>query len=340
LLKSLRTTENAVEALARDCSGTILALDEMAHADGKALGRIIYSLAGDTGKTRMQSDSSLRRPHTWLTFGLLSGEKSLQQKIRDDGGQWTGGMAARFPDIDVAGVNPRVERENIDAVQQIFMHYGHAGPAFVRALVDSGLHRRPDLLKQRIDEAARGIAGAGSDSARIRAAIPFAIVAIAGDLAKQFRILPIEMKIGNAIRWAWNRFSDSDDALALDPDRQAVINIRQFIAERFDVTIKNVTSPGTNINNREAVGWYDNDTVYLSTKRIVEAAGNILSDRRIAVVLDQRGYLSRRGSPSRIAIRWVPKVGHIDCYALRRSEFGHTDRVADPDQLRTVAGDG
>src|SRR6266446_6747831 len=182
LLKTMRTTENSVEAHARDSSGTILALDETAHADGKVLGRVLYSLAGDVGKSRMRPDSSLRRSYTWSTFVLMSGEKSLEQKIRDDGGQWTGGMAARFPDVDVTGVNPRVAPETIDALKQIFTHYGHAGPAFVRALVANGLHRDPDPLKERILAVARTLAGAAATSAKVRAAIPFAVVAIAGNL--------------------------------------------------------------------------------------------------------------------------------------------------------------
>ena len=100
----------------------------------------------------------------------------------------------------------------------------------------------------------------------------------------------------------WEEF-----ALALDPDRQAVINIRQYVAERWDVTIKTV-KPQTGINNREAVGWYDDDTVYLPTNRIAEAAGGVLKEQRIAAVLDQVGYLSRRGGLTRIAIRYVPRI--------------------------------
>jgi hypothetical protein len=97
--------------------------------------------------------------------------------------------------------------------------------------------------------------------------------------------------------------------------------------------------PQTGINNREAVGWYDDDTVYLPTNRVAEATGGILKEQRIAAVLDQGGHLSRRGDTTRIAIRWIPKIGRIDCYALRRSEFGRTDKDTDPDQLHVVAGD-
>jgi len=65
------------------------------------------------------------------------------------------GRRLGFPDVDVTGVNPRVAPETIDALKQIFVHYGHAGPAFVRALIASGLHREPELLKKRILAMAR-----------------------------------------------------------------------------------------------------------------------------------------------------------------------------------------
>ena len=166
-----------------------------------------------------------------VNFSLLSGEKSLEQKIRDDGGQWTGGMAARFPDVDVTGVNSCVAPETIDALKQIFTHYGHAGPTFVRALVAKGLHLESDLLKERILAVARTLAGSTATSAKVRAAIPFAAVAIAGNLSQEFGIFPSEADVSGAIRWAWERFCSSSDALALDPDRQVVINIRQYIAD-------------------------------------------------------------------------------------------------------------
>jgi len=337
LLKSMRATENALEVLARDSSGTLLALDETAHADGKVIGRMIYSLAADVGKSRMRPDSSLRRPYNWSTYLFLSGEKGLEQKVRDDGGQWTGGMAVRVPDVDVSGVNAAVAPHTIDAIKQIFVHYGHAGPAFVRALVASGLHREPDLLKGRITTTARALAGEGAHSAKLRAAIPFAFPAVGGALAQEFGILPREANVAGAVKWAWERFCDSADALALDPAQLAVVNIRQYIAERWDVTIKDVKAL-SGINNREAVGWYDQDTVYLPTNRIVAAAGGVLKEQRIVAALDQGGHLSRRGGLTRIAIRWVPKIGRVDCYALRRSQFGRTDNDVEPEQVRVVAG--
>jgi hypothetical protein len=76
LLQSLRTTENAAESLAQGASGTLLALDEMAHVDGRAIGRLIYSIAGGQSKARLTSDATLKPRYSWSTFALLSGESA------------------------------------------------------------------------------------------------------------------------------------------------------------------------------------------------------------------------------------------------------------------------
>jgi putative DNA primase/helicase len=99
----MRTTENALEALAQRSSGTVLALDELTHAGGHAIGRMIYSIAGGTGRTRVTATAGLREPTLWATVALLSGEPPLEQKVRSDWGRWTSGMAVRIPDIDFIG---------------------------------------------------------------------------------------------------------------------------------------------------------------------------------------------------------------------------------------------
>src|SRR4051812_6505415 len=81
LLQSARATANGVELLASRSNGTVLALDELGHVSGKELGKIIYSLAGGVGKTRMTADAQLRPSYSWSTFVLLSAEKSLEEKV-------------------------------------------------------------------------------------------------------------------------------------------------------------------------------------------------------------------------------------------------------------------
>jgi hypothetical protein len=69
-----------------------------------------------------------------------------------------------------------VPRETITSIEQIFHHYGHAGPQFVRKLVENGLHQDPENLRKRIMAMAEKLAGAEADGAKIRAAIPFAVL--------------------------------------------------------------------------------------------------------------------------------------------------------------------
>ncbi len=147
--------------------------------------------------------------------------------------------------------------------------------------------------------------------------------------------MPAETKVAEAVQWGWQRFGASSDALALDPPAQVVATLRTWIAERWGVTIK-PTNPGIDcfgsarVNNRESVGWYDDDAVYVPTRRIREAAGSTLKEQEIARILDKRGLIATRGR-ERLAVRYVPKVGHVQCYALRRDAFGRSDREEEPE---------
>jgi hypothetical protein len=331
LLKSLRVTENSVESFAQQASGTLLALDEMAHTDGKVISRLIYSIAGGIGKARMTSAATLRRQYLWTTFAMLSGECSLEEKVRQDGGQWMAGMAVRIVDVDVTGINRMVDKETLAAISAIDRNYGHAGPAFVRAMVEAGIHRDPDTLRERINRAASAVAGHGADGARMRAAVPFAVLLVAGQLAKGFGILPADTPVSEVVGWAWKRFETSSDAVALTPEEQAVGNLRQRIAELWGVSIRNVSEVS---GNKEAIGWFDDDAIYIPVTRIREMAGSTLKGQLIAQVLNGRGLLARRHDAKRLALRTIPMIGKVDCYALKRSEFGRmgTSRP----HLRTV----
>ena len=170
LFKSWRSTENAIEVLALEGTGTVLALDEMGHVDGRVVGRVIYSVAGGVAKRRMDKPGRLLTTDTWWTFILLSSELSLREKVVGDGGQWTGGMAARVLDCNVAAVNPAVAAEKITFIDGIHIHYGHAGPLFVEKLIGQGMHHQPERLRQKITTIASELAGSKSNSAQARAA--------------------------------------------------------------------------------------------------------------------------------------------------------------------------
>ena len=321
LFQSARATVNSMEAVAARSNGTVLVLDELAHLPGKELGRLIYMLAGGVGKRRMTSDAALREGYTWSTFVLLSAESSLEEKIRSDGGDWTAGMTVRVGDVDVTGVNRNVDRAILAGIGAIDEHFGHAGPAFVQGLIESGLHSKAQDLRTGILDLATRLAGPGADSALNRAAVPFAILSMAGELAREFDLLPKDADVPRIVRWAWNRYRQSGDAQALDPQTQAVTNIQTWIAERWDSSIQQVEAEKI---YRDAVGWYDDDAVYLPTERLRDAAGGGLKEIEVARALDTRDLLAKRKDAECRFVAYVPKVGKVKAYALRRSEFGRS----------------
>jgi hypothetical protein len=226
-----------------------------------------------------------------------------------------------------------VTQATLDAVGGIEKHFGYAGPAFVRGLTRDGFHRNSEHLRREVNRAAQLLAK-GDIGTRIRAATPFACLLIAGELAKALNVIPQSADVRAAVLWAWNRFLDSSEAVALDPVEQAVSNLRTWIAAGWDVTVKSVDTgweDGRPPNNRETLAWYDPDAIYIPTSRLREAAGSVLTEREIAQALDSRGLLARRQDTRRIAIRRVPRVGRIDAYALRRDAFGHTGVGAEPE---------
>ena len=329
LLQSARATANGIEAMASRSNGTVLALDELGHVHGKELGKIIYSLASGTGKARMTADAQMRQSHTWSTFVVLSAEKSLEEKVRGDGGEWAGGMAVRIPDIDITGVNRAVDHAVLEQIQLVDRNFGHAGPAFIEAMIAKEYHRQPQDIRDGINQLARTIAGPGGDGKHVRAAIPFAIMGTAGNLAKMFGLLPADLDVLRAVRWAWERFSNSTDAVSLDPEQQATTNLRTWIAERWDSSIhptERKTQDRTPL--RDALGWYDDDAVYIPAHRIVEAAGGALKEVEIGRALDKQGFIAKRHDASCRYVSYVSKIGGVKAYALSRVAFGRTGKDA------------
>ena len=320
LFQTAKTTANGFESLAARANGTVFALDELALLDGKETAKCIYTLASGVGKTRLTAAATVREPRRWRTFAMLSNEMSLEAKIRAAGEIWTGGQAVRVAGIDVGDINRMLDAATFAKIDGILKNHGHAGPSFVQALIDKGTHERPDDVRTGINTFADRLAGQGADSATRRAARPFAILLMAGGMAQQYGLLPAGAAFQDAVRWAWAKFTKSSDAVALDPTAQAVGSIPQWVAERWRTSLHGIHAEER--PTRDAVGWWDDDAVYLTPDRLVEAAGGSLKETTIAKALNAAGMLAKRKSNENLSVAWVPRVGKLKAYALSRDHFG------------------
>ncbi len=139
-----RTTDNALEGIARAHSGTLLALDEIGELDPRKAGEIAYMLVNGQAKGRMRSDTHLRERAEFRVMVLSSGEQSLEEKIAEAGHKAKAGQLLRVIDIpadagcgfglfeDPKGMEAGAFARSLKGASDRF--YGTAGPAFVEAL--------------------------------------------------------------------------------------------------------------------------------------------------------------------------------------------------------------
>jgi hypothetical protein len=90
------------------------------------------------------------------------------------------------------------------------------------------------------------------------------------------------------------------------------------------------------VNNRETIGWFDDTAVYIPKGTLREAAGNSLRESEVASNLARRGLIAKRTESDRFYVRFVPKVGRVEAYALSRSQFGRCSDATDPDTAFNV----
>ncbi|WP_417811824.1 DUF927 domain-containing protein [Thalassospira alkalitolerans] len=204
-LRSWRMTVNGAEGVVADHNDLLLCLDEMTVADSDGFTDMLYMLANGHGKARAKKDGSAAASAQWNALVLSSGENTIEQQLEQGRGKrrLTGGMIVRMIDVPIE-VEPGVSFEDLgshenggvyaDQIKALSReHYGHAGRAFLQAIVND---REAMLVKARdhIDAFMAQMLDDDDDPQIQRVARRFAAVAAAGHLAEQACILKISPK--------------------------------------------------------------------------------------------------------------------------------------------------
>jgi hypothetical protein len=82
-VRSWRTTDNALEAVAAAHCDLLLCLDEMSEAAPEAVAACAYALANGAGKARAARDGSARRVAEWRLLFLSTGEEGLADRLAE-----------------------------------------------------------------------------------------------------------------------------------------------------------------------------------------------------------------------------------------------------------------
>jgi hypothetical protein len=197
------STANGFEGTAAAGNDLGVFLDDTSHViDVKSIIPVIYTVSGGQGKTRLHPDTSPREPPQFRIIVNSNGEAAIPATLKEARIFVKGGVGVRCVDIAAVGVgkeSPDTPGAAFDAymsdwpsyvekaAEAAVLAYGHAGPMFVRKLVEEKIDYRiiNDLVAGFVKRCDVGLNGQLR-----RVAMKIGLVAAAGELAIKFGIFP------------------------------------------------------------------------------------------------------------------------------------------------------
>ena len=233
-----RSTANALEMVAYGHNDGLAVFDELALVAPEEAGAAAYSLASGQSKARSRADGSLRRRAEWRVAVLSTGEIGLADHIRAGkrGERPMAGQELRLIDIPAdAGAHMGVWEALHDAggpaelskalKEASALHYGHAGPAFLESFIarrEEALKAAKSLLEAFVQESSQ----IGDTGQVYRAALRFGAIAVAGELAAMFGVVP--WPAGQASAAALRLYERWARAFGRDAPREAQETLRRL----------------------------------------------------------------------------------------------------------------
>ena len=262
-----RTTANALEGAAAIHSDTLLVLDELGMIDPREAAAAAYQLAAGSGKGRSARDGSLRTSLTWRTMVISTGEVRLSDKVVEGKQRARAGQQVRFVDIPAdAGAgfgvfnNAGAEGDAqflADKIKRATRStYGTAGPEFIRLVI---VHNTESVaVRAMIEEFRTRYVSRVADGQVLRVCDRFGLVAAAGELAREFGVVP--WAEGEAIEAAgkcFNDWLDSRGGTEAGEVHAAISQVRLFIEQYGDARFVSLDDPNRTVFNR--AGWRRGD---------------------------------------------------------------------------------
>jgi uncharacterized protein (DUF927 family) len=336
-----RATANGLEGVAALASDTALILDELGMADARDAAQSLYGLSNGSGKIRSDRNGAAREPRTWRVLVISTGEVPVENKLAEDRGRKAkAGQLVRMLDVpadrgmghgafdspggfaDAGGLANALKAE-------AQTHYGSLGPAFVQALIAMGLpeaKRRIDGLRQGFEQ--EGLPP-GADGQVQRAAMRFALIAAAGEMAIGLGLVPWTAgEVKAAALWALEQWTTMRGGSGPAEARLAIEQVRRFMqahgASRFE---PDGSDGSARIVNR--AGWTKGtgeDRLYLIPSEVWKSElCEGLDPKLVARTLAEAGMLER-GRDGLARPEHIASLGKtVRLYVLNQTVFSDTE---------------
>lgn len=293
-------TKGGLEIEASSRNDTMLPLDEIKRADPKRVQEMAYSLANGQGKGTMTRDREARGKLSWRLLALSSGERSLSEHAAISGNAAHAGAELRMVDVN-AGTRTHRAFDELHGLEGADFHrqltvavganHGHIGPAFVERLLASD--DRPGLLE---DFAGIRAQFAEDNAQAGRVADRFAVIALAGEMAIAYGLLPWTPGTALAdcqlLYGEWLSRVGGGNA----EDRQILAGILEFIDKHGSSRFSDVEdqTPDAKVFNR--AGYWEvigTKRLYLFNKSALTEAAHGHGLARVVKALEGAGAIAK-----------------------------------------------
>lgn len=196
LVRSWRSTDNALESIAAAHSDGLLVLDEIGMCDPRIIGETVYMLGNGTGKARANDRGQAgRQVQEWRLLFLSTGEKTLAQHMAEANKELKAGMEVRMLAVPADAskglgmfdaLNGFEDAAALsDALKaRVANYYGTPLTAFLTALCEPGKrHGWAAILRRTLEGFITQSLPASASGQAHRAAARFGLAAAAGELA-------------------------------------------------------------------------------------------------------------------------------------------------------------
>ncbi|WP_445571331.1 DUF927 domain-containing protein [Pseudomonas sp. E102] len=196
VVRSWRSTDNALESIAAAHSDGLLVLDEIGMCDPRIIGETVYMLGNGTGKARANDRGQAgRQVQEWRLLFLSTGEKTLAQHMAEANKELKAGMEVRMLAVPadaskglgmfdvLSGFDDAAALS--DALKaRVAKYYGTPLTAFLAALCEPGkMHGWSAILRRTLEGFVSKALPASASGQAHRAAARFGLAAAAGELA-------------------------------------------------------------------------------------------------------------------------------------------------------------
>lgn len=196
LVRSWRSTDNALESIAAAHSDGLLVLDEIGMCDPRIIGETVYMLGNGTGKARANDRGQAgRQVQEWRLLFLSTGEKTLAQHMAEAHKELKAGMEVRLLAVPADASKGLGLFEVLhgfddaaalsDALKaRVSRFYGSPALAFLSALCEPGkLRGYAAMVRSTVERFTAEALPASASGQAQRAAARFGLAAAAGELA-------------------------------------------------------------------------------------------------------------------------------------------------------------